>query len=98
MCINLVTIYCISRLAIFYSATILRPGQVRGLAAGFSNFPWAGARPGPGERSLVSFHIVITTVIWTKLVKYWRSESFAVERVDPKGSEWVLALKFSVLI
>jgi hypothetical protein len=27
---------------------------------------------GPGERSLVSFYIIIATIIWIELVKYWR--------------------------
>ena len=43
----------------FYSATILRPGHVRGVVAHFSNFPWIGGTlvPGPGALSrLLPYH------------------------------------------
>ena len=47
---------CVSSVYIFYSATILRSGHVRGVEARFSNLPWAGCAAkrwslGPGALS-----------------------------------------------
>ena len=74
ICINLVKIYyvhararyillslitCVRRTQPLFSATILRPGHVRGVVAHFSNFPWIGGTlvPGPGALSrLLPYH------------------------------------------
>jgi len=84
MCISLATIYYINPGSLYFTQPLFfRPGHVCGVeyhacgvVARFSNFPWAGAWQHTGawarQRSLVSFHVTVATIIWTEPVKYWR--------------------------